>query len=690
MADTAYQSEEAAVQALRPGFKIVGRAPYEVELPNPAKTPSRPDLPATVKQTVGTILSIEGPNGEPDKMTTSLMGPIPSTTGGTTAKGGLGVTVLSGPSKSATPAGTGLTSDPNKWQAVYRPGTTDIVGTWDPVNNNFHAIAAPPQAQPTGKYDPVVVKDPDGTERQVGLTDTGDRSFHPLAAPPTNPSGKYDNVYVTNADGSQRLVGMTDTGDKRFIPVSADPTTNKRTIQTPTAVYSVDDNDNVKKLIDIDKNVPLQAVVIDGTVYSFDPNEKDPTKRLVQVSQQNLPQTIKQGDTTWVLQKNDDGSFEYKLPPGITQPGNLQTNTTARTLDWYDAQGNLIKSVPNKNYQAPQVNLPTVNAVSPFIPVPDPNSPNGWRWEKNEARVTASAALQSLASQLSGHVVSGDISVEEAKAIIDGANTAMQTATTAATQTLSAINQGAQAGANLLAERSRAGQQFVTEGLGILGRGQKGLLVAPPADFAQNLVQGAAGFATQLGGGPDVFQAAANLVRRADPTGSMGQDAGAAFSALTQMFQAYRQTHGGQPAPEETQALKGAGVGAGTGTGQQPGQQTFPSVPQQTPAEASGTVAPSGAVAGQNYGYATAFPGGGAGGYANVSNPIGFQAPQPFAQSGLPEGRSVAVPSIQPVPAPLTMPVAPSPTFAAPNMPAIGGLGPVVPQQRNITITVPT
>src|SRR5499427_6614234 len=672
-----YNSPAEAVNAVMPGWTITGSKPATKKVPNPNRTTTSD--PSEIDQQYGTELTIQSPDGtQRDTMVVSSLNAADFTD--PSKQSGGAITVLQGPTKNTPTTGTKKPSDPSKWQAVYRPGTTEIVGTWDPVNNEFHAVAAPPQAQPKGPpYDPVMVTDTaaDGTQtqRQVGFVDTGDKSFHPLAAPPSaTPSGHYDNVYVTNADGTKRLVGMTDTGDKHFIPVSADPTTNKRTIQTPTAVYSVDDNDNVKKLIDIDKNVPLQAVVIDGTVYSFDPNEKDPTKRLVQVSANNLPQTIKQGDTTWVLQKNDDGTFTYKLPPGITQPGNLQTNTTARTLDWYDAQGNLIKSVPNKNYQAPQVNLPTVNAVSPFIPVPDPNSPNGWRWEKNEARVTASAALQSLASQLSGHVVSGDISVEEAKAIIDGANTAMQTATTAATQTLSAINQGAQAGANLLAERSRAGQQLVTEGLGILGRGQKGLLVAPPADFAQNLVQGAAGFATQLGGGPDVFQAAANLVRRADPTGSMGQDAGAAFSALTQMFQAYRQTHGGQPAPEETQALKGGGTGAGTG--QQPGQTAFPSVPQQTPAEASGMVAPSGAVAGQNYGYATAFPGGGAGGYANVSNPLGFTAPTPFAQSGLPEGRSVAVPGAQPVP------IAASPTFAAPMMPGASGLAPVVPQQR--------
>jgi hypothetical protein len=296
MADK-YASEEAAVEKLRPGWKIVGRAPYEVEVVNPATTVPGPDgkidplAPPKIKQTVGTILSIEGPNGEPDKMTVST--PSAADFTDPNRQSGPVISVLEGPAKGPSASGTNKPSDPTKWNAVTRPGTTDTIGLWDPVNNEFHAVAAAPGAQPKGPpYDPVIVTDPDGTQRQVGLVDSGDKSFHPLAAAPTNPSGKYDNQYVTNADGSKRLVGMVDTGDKHFIPVSADPTTQKRTIQTPTAVYSVDDNDNVTKLIDVDKSVPLQAVVIDGTVYSFDPNEKDPTKRLVQVSQQNLPQTI--------------------------------------------------------------------------------------------------------------------------------------------------------------------------------------------------------------------------------------------------------------------------------------------------------------------------------------------------------------------------------------------------------------
>jgi hypothetical protein len=659
MAETAYASPEQAVEALRPGWKIVGRAPYEVETTNPARTVPGPDgkidplAPATIKSTIGTILSVEGPNGEPDKVTISNLKALPSDVQGG-AKGGVGYTVVSGPTKGPS-ASTNKPSDPSKWTSVTRPGTTDVIAVWDPVNNEFHPIAAPPGAQPTGKYDPVTVTNPDGTERQVGMVDTGDKSFHPLAAPPdAKPSGKYENQYVTNADGTKRLVGMTDTGDKHFIPVSADPTTQKRTIQTPDAIYSVDDNDNVKKLVDINKNVPLQAVVIDGTVYSFDPNEKDPTKRLVQVSQQNLPQTIKQGDTTYVLQKNDDGTFEYKLPPGVTKTPSLQTNTTAKTLDWYDDQGNLIKSVQNKNYVEPKVDAatpPATNLVAKRILIPDPEHPGQLKWIDNEARVTASQALQNLASQLSGHVVDGNISVDEAKAIIDSANTSMATAATGAAASLSAISQGATAGANILNQRAATAQNLVQQGMGPLGQTKHGLLVAPGGDFGQNLVQGAAGFATELGGGPEVYQAAANLVRRADPNGAQGQDAAAAYSTLTQMFQGYRATHGGEPHPAE--------VAASGGGGQQPNNTAFkspynpndiqwnqPANPANVPGRVMGPggvitnpaaqqafTAPASPVTGQNYGPGTAYTGG-VSPWNAVPGPS-FVAPPP--QPGLPQ-----------------------------------------------------
>jgi len=694
MAQSAYATPQQAVDALRPGWKIVGQRPYEVELPNPAKTPSNPGAPATVKQTLGTILSIEGPDGAPDEMTVSTLTALPSTTTGG-AKGGVGYTVLQGPSK-GPPAGSNKPSDPSKWLPVYRPGTTDVVGAWDPVNNEMHPIAAPPDAKPSGTFDPVMVKDANGTERQVGMVDTGDKSFHPLAAPPqAQPSGKYDNVEVTNADGTKRVVGMVDQGDKSFHPLAADPTTGRQIVTTPKKIFVFDNNGKVTNEVDVATSSPYQAVVIDGVPYQFNPNEPDPTKAFTKAPGDWQHPPIKDANQNPMIWQTDaDGGGKYVYPPGVSPAATLQTNTTAKTLDWYGPNGELIKSVQNPNYQAPKVDAatpPPTNTVAKRILIPDPEHPGSLKWIDNEARVTASQALQNLASQLSGQVVSGDISVDEAKVIIDNANQAMTTAATAAGQQLSAIASGAQTGAGLLNQRVQAAQGFVNQGLGLLGQTKHGLLVAPDSSFASNLVQGAAGFATDLGGGPEVYQAAANLVRRADPNSAMGGDAAAAYATLTQMFQKYRATHGGQPAPEETAALQGNQGGA-QGTGQQaaagPVQtqtQATPTLPAQLPAEAAGIAAPARAVPGQNYGAATAYTNGVAPWNAG---PQSFQAPGQNYGAATAYTGGIAPWNAVPGPSFVAAPMAPSPPAPQPFVAA--GMAPITPQNRNITITVPT
>ncbi|HET6318104.1 MAG TPA: hypothetical protein VFG86_16745, partial [Chloroflexota bacterium] len=433
-------------------------------------------------------------------------------------------------------------SDPSKWQPVYRnpnDASSGLVGQWDPFNNDFHPIAAAPGGQPSGKFEPVIVTDPDGTQRQVGMTDTGDKTFHPLAAPPdraAKPTGKFDNVYVTNADGSKRLIGMVDTGDKGFHPIAADPTTQKRTIQTPTAVYSVDDNDNVKKLIDIDKSSPYQAVVIDGVAYSFDPNEKDPAKRFTKAPGDWQHPPIK--DASGTPMQWDETQGKYIYPPGVSKASTLNVNTTARTLQWFDDQGNLIKSVENPNYVEQQVQAPAPNAVVPRLLVPDPDNPGKLKWIDNEGQVTASAALQNIASVLSGRVVEGKMTVDEAKTIIDSANTAMQTATTAAGNVLDYTSKGAQTGAGLLQQRAAAAQGMLGQVLGLAGQGQRsgnmgGGLMSAPAGLGEQLVGGIQGWSADLMGGQGTLDAAANMVRSASGGDVSSPAAAAAIGTLT-------------------------------------------------------------------------------------------------------------------------------------------------------------
>lgn len=681
-----YVSAEAAVQALRPGWRIVGREPYQVEAPNPARTPDAtgkvPDItaPATVKLTIGEELSIEGPNGEPDKMRVS---PPLSAADFTdpTRQSGPTVSVLEGPAK-GPPTGTNKPSDPSKWTVVPRDPTNPAsqgVGLWDPINNDFHPVAAPPDAKPTGVMVPAVVDytGPDGKteKRQVGFIDQGDNSYHPMPSPiQAQPSGVYEDQFVTNADGTKRIVGKTDTGDKSFHPIAADPTTGKQIITTPEKVFVFDANGKVINTVDIDKKSPYQAVLIDNKPYSFDPN----TGKFSQAPGDWQHPPIKDPfGVTQIWQDDGQGGGKYTYPPGATGPPPvLQTNTTAKDFIWTDpVTGKEVYRTPNTNYVAPQAQLPTPSASADKILAPDPDHPGQLKWIKNEGKITASAALQAIASQLSGQVVDGNISLEDAQAIIKGANDAMATQATAASATISAINQGAVAGANLLNQRSAAAQNLVQQGMAPLGQTKHGLLVAPGADFGQNLVQGAAGFATELGGGPDVFAAAANLVRRADPNGAQGQDAATAYAALTQMFQGYRQTHGGQPHPAEVEAAQANQPGA-----QQANAQAFVGPQQASPWQRAdqmyGTTPP---------GNAMALPG--QAGTVPIGSPqyLGYRAPalpQAFAQSGLAEGRSVAGPSY------VAPPLAPSLPQA--QQVIAGGMQPITPQNRNITITVPT
>jgi hypothetical protein len=90
---------------------------------------------------------------------------------------------------------------------------------------------------------------------------------------------------------------------------------------------------------------------------------------------------------------------------------------------------------------------------------------------------------------------------------------------------------------------------LATGGGGHYGNLSGGLLSPLPADFGQNLVQGITGWATELGGGPDVYTSAANLVKAADPTNQSGL-AAQGYAFLTQALQKYRDLTG-QPHPAE-------------------------------------------------------------------------------------------------------------------------------------------
>ena len=510
----AYVSAQAAVDDLRPGWRIVGQRPYYVTEPDPNAAANEPQTKAFQR---GFIYSILGPKGEPDEVTlgnsdksvvwnTEPGAPLPAAT-----------VVIKGPSRDLS-ASSNKPSDTTKWVTVYRtPGdpSSGVVGQWDPVNNELHAVAAEPGAKP---------------------------------------SGVFINVKVPNADGTTRLVGMVDEGDKSFHPVSADPSTQKRTVQTPTAVYSVDDNDNVKKLFDVDKSVPFQAVNIDGVLYRFDPNEKDPAKSLVKVGPGNqMPNKIEQGGVVYVLTDQPDGTQKYVVAPGVPSPRTMTgAGTQSKYLITYDATtGEELSRKDNPNYQPPQAQVPQVNTAARQILIADPDKPGALKTIDNPSFMTASQALQNLASQLSGQVVDGHIGIDEAKALIDAANSQMATAATAANTVLDYTAQTAQTGAGLLNQRVSSAQGMLQNVLGLAGQGSRsgnygGGLLSAPAGLGGQLVSGIQGWTADLMGGQGTLDAAARMVQAADPKSDMASpQMQTAVGALTQMLDRYKTLSGG-------------------------------------------------------------------------------------------------------------------------------------------------
>ena len=426
MADTFYPSEQAAVTALLPGYKVVGRAPHMVTVANPAKTPSHPEEPATIQQQQGWELSVQGPDGTPDKMTVSDIKTNPSTTGG--PKGGVGITVIEGPTKAPTKTATA----PGSWTPLDANGkeipsgsSTKPVFLADPKA----APGTPPfrietsSAQQLGDpstWTPIRRDQNDPNSPVVGLFDPKSQSVAASlgAEPSAKPTGVFTPVKV---DG--KTVGMTDDGDKSFHPVTAQD--GHQVITTPTGIYSYDQATDTTKLLQaITPNTPLQGVTFpDGSIYTLDTQ----AGKLTKLQGAQLPNTITSptpaGNVTLVL---DPDTNSYKPAPGAPAPVTVDNSTTLKRIVYRNAStGEVISDNENVNYAPPAATVPAPNTTAPMIQVQDPKDPSKLVWVKNEGQVTASEALKNLATHLSGQVVSGDITVDEAKAIIDAANARM-------------------------------------------------------------------------------------------------------------------------------------------------------------------------------------------------------------------------------------------------------------------------
>jgi hypothetical protein len=493
----------------RGGWTVIGRKPETQDV----SSRDANNNPVTIQQPTGNIIwTITDGKGRNQQMT--VAGGIPNANVGDVVK-----------PPSDLPSSGNETSDTSKWTPVYRtPGdpSSGQIGQWDPSNNTFHPVAADPGAKASGKYDNVIDPNDSSGKRIIGMVDTGDKTWHPIA---------------TTADG-------------------------KQVVTTPSAIYSYDkDSNQLTKLTDVAKDSPFQVVSYpDGSVYRFDPNEKDPSKAFTAMPT-GAPKQIKDSQGNTMLLNEDTGGYEY--PKGVTPAATVSSNTTAKVLTWYGPNGEVIAQHDNPAYQPTPAQAPPPNTVAPYIQIPDPDHPSKLIWVENKGRVTASQALKDLATHLTGQVVSGDISVDDAKALIDASNSRMQveaqqgqTAGTAAGDILRNTQQGATTAAGLLQNRA---QLATTTLQGILGQtlGNKNVTSYAP-DTAANLVQGLQGWTASLMGGQATMDSAARMVQMADPKSSLADPSTqTAIGTLTQMLDKYRQLTGGpHPIEQATQSAQ--------------------------------------------------------------------------------------------------------------------------------------
>src|SRR5499427_1559449 len=278
------------------------------------------------------------------------------------------------------------------------------------------------------------------------------------------------------------------------------------------------------------------------------------------------------GGIVWQEAKDDQGNA---LPTETTYTV-AQNDPRSPNVLLIDSQGNSKLVSKGPDWKPPPVAAAgqalTPDTTSPFVvTIGDNGQPV---FTHNQNQLSISDAQKQLIQQLGVKVADGSMSEDAAQKLITSATQSMtaqaaminaqanqqqQVAQTGGA-VLQGIQQGAQTGAGILQNRVSNAQQMLGSVLGLAGQGQRsgnmgGGLMSAPAGLGEALVGGIQGWATELGGGPDVYQSAANLVQRADPGSRLGGDAANAYGVLGQMLQKYRDMTG-QPHPAETIAAQ--------------------------------------------------------------------------------------------------------------------------------------
>jgi len=440
-------------------------------------------------------------------------------------------------------------------------------------------------------------KDPaDGTIKKVpGLPDSAAPESVKTTPSATADLDKLDSKgnVIAPDDTTTKPVSLRDPKTGQVIDIPKDPSGSLTTINKtpylvkPDGTATVVTGPDGKPISVNDKstvNVPGKGLVeydpskSGDDAYHVVPGTEPSTNRLAK----DLQPVVRNGKTyiavdsaggiVWQEAKDDQGNA---LPTETTYTV-AQNDARSPNVLLIDSQGNSKLVSKGPDWKPPPLPAAgqalTPDTTSPFVvTIGDNGQPV---FTHNQNQLSISDAQKQLIQQLGIKVADGSMSEDAAQKLITSATQSMtaqaamlnaqanqqqQVAQTGGA-VLQGIQQGAQTGAGILQNRVSNAQQMLGSVLGLAGQRSPsgnlgGGMLSAPAGLGEALVGGIQGWATELGGGPDVYQSAANLVQRADPGSRLGGDAANAYGVLGQMLQKYRDMTG-QPHPAETIAAQ--------------------------------------------------------------------------------------------------------------------------------------
>src|SRR5215471_18882712 len=479
-----------------------------------------------------------------------------------------------------TPKGTGSRTGWTDFQQIRNADQSITYYGKDPADGKLKPVpdlpnsAAPESVKttptPSAQLDKLdakgnVIAADDTTTKPVSLRDPKTGTVIDI---PKDPSGSLTTInktpYLVKPDGTATVVTGPDGK-----PISVN---DKSTVNVPG-----------KGLVEYD---PSKS---GDDAYHVVPGTEPSTNRLAK----DLQPVVRNGKTyiavdsaggiVWQEAKDDQGNA---LPTETTYTV-AQNDPRSPNVLLIDSQGNSKLVSKGPDWKPPPLPAAgqalTPDTTSPFVvTIGDNGQPV---FTHNQNQLSISDAQKQLIQQLGVKVADGSMSEDAAQKLITSATQSMtaqaamlnaqanqqqQVAQTGGA-VLQGIQQGAQTGAGILQNRVSNAQQMLGSVLGLAGQRSPsgnlgGGMLSAPAGLGEALVGGISGWATELGGAPDVYQSAANLVQRADPGSRLGGDAANAYGVLGQMLQKYRDMTG-QPHPAETiaaQQQQNAGFNAPT------------------------------------------------------------------------------------------------------------------------------